>query len=83
MLSNRFDAFENSTGEKLLDSVDRLEIDIYRRKNGSFVASAELHLTFGDVCGESETSPAATPDDLQLLSDLLARFQKQKGGAEC
>ena len=80
MLSNhRFDAFENSTGEKLLDSLDRLEIDIYRRRNGSFVASCELHLSFGDICSEGETGDSATPDDLALLGDLLARFQRTGG----
>jgi hypothetical protein len=79
MLSNRFDAFENSTGEKVLNSTDRLELEIYRRKNGTFVASCELHMSFGDCCSENETAESATPDDLRLLVDLLERFQRTGG----
>ncbi len=78
MLSNRFDVFENSTGEKLLDSLDRIELNVYRRRNGSIMASAELHVSFGDIGCEGDTGESATAADLKLLSDLLARFQKQE-----
>ncbi len=78
MIANRFDGFENSTGEKVLNSTDRLEIDIYRKRNGSFCASVELHVSFGDICSEDETGASASPDDLRLLVELLARFQKQE-----
>jgi hypothetical protein len=65
-------------GESILANADRLELDIYRRCNGTYVASCELHLSFGDICTEGETGASATADDLKLLSDLLARFQKQE-----
>jgi hypothetical protein len=81
MIANRFDGFENNTGEKVLNNTDRLEIDIYRRRNGSFCASVELHVSFGDVCSEEETGESTTPDDLRLLVDLLKRFQRTGGAA--
>ena len=68
----------DSTGEKALNSANRLKLDIWKDDAGTYV-EYEIHGSIGDLGCRDDEGGLKEAADLSLLRELLERFERKDG----